>query len=145
MPDGSYMRGRDIKNMIMTAIKELSKIGVNKINDSFFDIEYSEDGKQLSKKLNIDKFTGFLEKELMSRNADKNILDAVRQLRSTKAPVLNAVSNMAWVESILVSVINKNVIDINLPGNAFYQRSVFGMEGLLGDDERPVLANGKPL
>jgi hypothetical protein len=33
MPDGSYMRGRDIKNMIMTAIKELSKIGVNKIND----------------------------------------------------------------------------------------------------------------
>lgn len=145
MPDGSYMRGRDVKNMIMTAIKELSKIGVNKINDQFFDIEYDADGKQVSKKLNIDKFTGFLEKELMSRNADKNILDAVRQLRSTKAPVLNAVSNMAWVESILVSVINKNVIDINLPGNAFYQRSVFGMEGLLGDDERPVLANGKPL
>lgn len=145
MPDGSYMRGRDIKNLIMTSIKELSKIGVNKINDKFFDIEYDENGKETSKKLNIDKFTAFLENELMSRDADKNILDAVRQLRATKAPVLNAVSNMAWVESILVSVINKNVIDINLPGNAFYQRSVFGMEGLLGDDEMPILANGKRL
>jgi hypothetical protein len=43
---------------------------------------------------------------------------------------------MAWIESILISHINKKVIDINFKGNAFYQRSVFGLDSptVLNDD-----------
>jgi hypothetical protein len=49
---------------------------------------------------------------------------------------INVVSNMAWIESILISHINKKVIDINFKGNAFYQRSVFGLDSptVLNDD-----------
>lgn len=144
--NGEFVRGRDLKQQIMNAIKELSGIGVDRVNSRFFDnIVKDENGKIVSKDLNVQKFADFIENELLNRNADKNILDAVQELRSTGAPVLNSVTNMQWIESILISFINKNVIDINLPGNAFYQRSVFGMEGIVGDDRFPVLANGKSL
>jgi hypothetical protein len=38
-------------------------------------------------------------------------------------------SSANWLQSIIVSRINKAVLDINVTGNAFYQRSVWGMEG----------------
>jgi hypothetical protein len=41
---------------------------------------------------------------------------------------LSSVGNASWVESILISKINKDIIDINLPGISFTQRSVFAIE-----------------
>ena len=56
-----------------------------------------------------------------------------------------AMSSISWVESIISSEINRKVIDVNLPGNAYYQRSVFGMDSpsrtLIGAE----LYNGKEL
>lgn len=145
LSNGEVVRGREIKKRIMDAINALSRIGVNKVNERFFDITRNDNGDIVDKKLNTKKFADFIEGELLNRNADKNILDAVRELKTKDSPILNSVTNMAWIESILISFINKNVIDINLPGNAFYQRSVFGMEGIVGDDQFPVLANGRNL
>lgn len=139
MQNGEQVRGRDIIARIMTAINKLADIGNDKLVDLFFDV----DGDQRT--LNYEKFAKFVEGELINRNADSNILDATRKLAEENKPILNSVSNMQWIESIIISTINKHIIDINLPGNAFYQRSVFGMEGLYGDDEFPILANGKPL
>jgi len=42
---------------------------------------------------------------------------------------LGAISNANWLESVLISYINGEVIDIETPGAAFIQRSVYGMEG----------------
>ena len=56
---------------------------------------------------------------------------------------------MTWVESILTSKVNKDVIDLQLKGNAFYQRSIFGMDSpyiAMSDDEVSNEINGgKPL
>lgn len=41
-------------------------------------------------------------------------------------------------------MINKQVVDINMPGSAFYQRSSWGMEGetsIIGDDNLPPSIN----
>jgi len=82
LSNGEVVRGREIKERIMNAIKELSGIGVNKVNEKFFDdIVRDESGKIVSKKLNPEKFADFIENELLNRNADKNILDSVRELR----------------------------------------------------------------
>lgn len=143
--DGSQIRGRDLLYRIMDSIKALSKIGAERVDDAFFDVRKNDNGVVINKKLNVQKFANFIQKELYNRNADRNILDAVRQLAVENTPILNSVSNMQWIESILISYINKNIIDVNLPGNAFYQRSVFGMEGIQSDDKFPVLANGNPL
>lgn len=134
-PDGSQVRGRELKNSIMDNIKKLSKLGKDRLKSKFFDGD----------KLDIKKFAKFAESELSSRGADKNLLNAIRDLYNNPSPILNAVSNMAWIESIMVSIINKNIIDINLPGNAFYQRTVFGLDGIMSDSDFPTLAGGRPL
>jgi hypothetical protein len=54
-------------------------------------------------------------------------------------------SNSAWIESILASEINKNVIDVNLPGNAYYQRTVFGMDDPASSIIASNVYNGKKL
>ena len=145
LPGGSKIRGRELLNNIMESIKELSKLGSQKVDERFFDIEKDDAGNVTRRSLNVEKFSNFIQNELLNRDADRNILDAVKQLSVNNTPILNSVSNMQWIESILISYINKNVIDINLPGNAFYQRSIFGMEGIQGDDKFPTLANGRPL
>ena len=133
--DGSQIRGRDLKNSIMDNIKKLSEIGKKRLTDRFFKDD----------KLDITEFARFAEEELGDRGADKNLLDAIRSLYQNPSTILNSVSNMAWIESVMVSIINKNIIDVNLPGNAFYQRSVFGMEGIMSDSQFPTLNGGRPL
>jgi hypothetical protein len=62
---------------------------------------------------------------------------------------LNSVSNMAWVESILSSKVGTDVIDIRTKGNAFYQRTVFGMDSpykvISSENIESKLNGGKPL
>ena len=86
-------------------------------------------------KIDVKKLSDFLKSELSKRNADENTLAGLEVVQDpvTKewefATPLESMSNIEWIESILISHINKEVIDINLPGNAFYQRTPFGMEG----------------
>jgi hypothetical protein len=141
MSDGSIKTGIEIRDQIMRLTNEISDIGLERIKKQFL----KEDGT-----LDIEAFHSFIKGELMQRNADKNILDAIELVYDKdengenipgtarfKCP-LNSVSNMRWIESIVISQINKEVVDINLPGNAYYQRSVFGMEGrprtIMSDD-----------
>jgi len=59
-----------------------------------------------------------------------------------------ALSGLGWIQSIIASIVNKRIIDINLPGAAFIQRSVWGMEGpsvLTDDNIPPSLYGGKKL
>lgn len=149
LPDGTVLRGRDIRDKIMSCQKILSDMGAEEINKKFF-----TDGKP-----DIRKLSEYLTEQLKGRNSDKNILDAVQVVQNTITNQeefdldLNATSSMAWVESIINSYINSEAIDINMPGNAYYQRSVFGMDSplvmtddQLNDDEFDYkINNGKPL
>ena len=40
-----------------------------------------------------------------------------------------AMSNTNWLQSVVASVVNKDLIDVVMPGNAFYQRSAYMVEG----------------
>ena len=121
--DGKPIRGRDLLKEIMTSINKLSDLGRAKIEKEFF-----TDGE-----LDLEKFSAFLEEELERRDADANMLDGIEVeetdgVQHFKVP-LEAMSSVDWIQSIIVSKINKEVCDINVKGNAFYQRSVWGMEG----------------
>ena len=122
--DGTTIRGRDLLADIMNAINELSNLGKKNIEKEFF-----TDGQ-----LDYEKFSAFLESELERRDADANLLDGIEVVTESdgtqhfKVP-LEAMSSVDWIQSIIVSKINREVCDINVKGNAFYQRSVWGMEG----------------
>lgn len=129
---GEAISGSQILDNIMGSIKELSDIGVKEVDDLFF----------TDKEFDIQKFAKFLNDELTSRNANKNTIDAITikvddadGSKHLNVP-LAAQSDPHWIESILTSALNKRIIDVKTPGNAFYQRSVFAMEGnVISDDE----------
>ena len=129
---GEAISGSQILDNIMDSIKELSDIGVKEVDDLFFTDE----------EFDIQKFAKFLNDELTSRNANKNTIDAITikvddadGSKHLNVP-LAAQSDPHWIESILTSALNKRIIDVKTPGNAFYQRSVFAMEGnVISDDE----------
>lgn len=129
---GETISGSQILDNIMDSIKQLSDIGVKEVDDLFFTDE----------QFDIQKFAKFLNDELTSRNANKNTIDAITikvddadGSKHLNVP-LAAQSDPHWIESILTSALNKRIIDVKTPGNAFYQRSVFAMEGnVISDDE----------
>lgn len=128
---GEAISGSQILDNIMGSIKELSDMGAKEVDDLFF----------TDKELDIQKFAKFLNDELTSRNANKNTIDAITiNVDADGSKHLNiplaAQSDPHWIESILTSALNKRIIDVKTPGNAFYQRSVFAMEGnVISDDE----------
>lgn len=133
---GEAISGSQILDNIMDSINQLSDMGVKEVDDLFF-----TDGE-----FDIQKFAKFLNDELTSRNANKNTIDAIT-IKADDADgskhlnvPLAAQSDPHWIESILTSALNKRIVDVKTPGNAFYQRSVFAMEGhIVSDDEYDTL------
>lgn len=129
---GETISGSQILDNIMDSINQLSDMGVKEVDDLFF----------TNDEFDIQKFAKFLNDELTSRNANKNTIDAITikvddadGSKHLNVP-LAAQSDPHWIESILTSALNKRIIDVKTPGNAFYQRSVFAMEGnVISDDE----------
>lgn len=133
---GEAISGSQILDNIMDSINQLSDMGVKEVDDLFF----------TNGEFDIQKFAKFLNDELTSRNANKNTIDAITikvddadGSKHLNVP-LAAQSDPHWIESILTSALNKRIVDVKTPGNAFYQRSVFAMEGhIVSDDEYDTL------
>lgn len=143
--NGETIRGRDLLKHIMNEINNLSTSGMKELENEMFD----ENGD-----LNIEKFSRFLEEELESRDADENLIDGIQVTYDKDGKKhfkvnLEAMSSIDWIQSILVAKLNKKIVDINVKGNAFYQRSVWGMEGkptILSDDKlSPTINDGNDL
>lgn len=138
----SRLEASAVRDKIMNIMKRLAKIGWAELTNDF----KNSDGS-----INIKNLQTFLVNQLSSRDADRNLMDALQLTPDGTAfqTDLNSVSNMAWVESILTAEVNKRVIDVTMKGNAFYQRSIFGMDSpytRVNEESLPSsLNNGKPL
>lgn len=142
--DGTKITGRELLDQMMGQIRELSKLGKDKVDEKFY-----TDGK-----IDQEKLGKFLREQLTSRDSDKSIIDAISVIKTTIADKvisslkfpLSAISRINWLQSILVSFINDKVVDVNTQGNAFYQRSVWNMEGnaseFIDDENLPENLNG---
>ena len=114
------VKGEVIRDTIFSAMNELSNRGRKRIEDKLL----GPDGK-----VSEEKLSKMLMEDLETQDADNNILDGVTFNPETGRMnlSLSAISNNSWLESRIISMINKEVIDVNLPGGAFIQRSAFGM------------------
>ena len=132
-------KGEVIRDTIFSAMNELSDRGRAKLEKRLL----GEDGK-----ISQEKLSKFLMDDLETQDTDNNILDGVTYDPSTGRMnlSLSAISNNGWLESRTISLINKEVIDVNLPGGAFIQRSAFGLAADQADViSDKMLNNGKPL
>lgn len=133
------MTGKQLRDKLMGSINKLSKLGVDKFKDRFY-----SNGIIDQKKL-----SGYLIEQLGTRNANKNLIDALTynpQTGSMNAPIAST-ADASWMESMLISAANKDIIDIMTPGSSFIQRSVFAIEGKNGEGsiQGQEIYNGKRL
>ena len=148
LQDGTEMNGSELRNDIMNAINILSDRGYHNIVTRFFKTNNNgelidEDGNVISDKsndkvLDEQKFAREVRQMMQTKDPDKNIIDGIEIVEQKDADgkitkhmrlPLNAISNSNWLESVLISSINSKVVDIETPGAAFIQRSVWAMEG----------------
>lgn len=133
------MTGEQLRDKLMGSINKLSKLGVDKFKDRFYSNGII-DQKKLSE---------YLIEQLGTRNANKNLIDALTynpQTESMNAPIAST-ADASWMESMLISAANKDIIDIMTPGSSFIQRSVFAIEGKNGEGsiQGQEVYNGKRL
>lgn len=133
------MTGEQLRDKLMGSINKLSKLGVDKFKDRFYSNGII-DQKKLSE---------YLIEQLGTRNANKNLIDALTynpQTESMNAPIAST-ADASWMESMLISAANKDIIDIMTPGSSFIQRSVFAIEGKNGEGsiQGQEIYNGKRL
>lgn len=115
----SVIKGDQLVQQIMTCINRLSDIGLHNFQNKFY-----KDGI-----FDIEKFSDFLRKQLSDRDANANLLDAIIVENGSTKLDLETTSSTSWIESIIASILNKEAVDVNTPGSAYYQRSVYGHEG----------------
>ena len=117
--EGDQVSGESIKNSIMSDINKLSDIGKAKLQEQLLD----EDGN-----VDINKLSKMLIDDAYESGADDNIISGLKTVNGKFVTPLAALSDNRWIESRFISMINKKVIDINMPGGSFIQRSIFGQE-----------------
>lgn len=142
---GQKILGADLQDRIMKSLNALSDMGVKKLNKRFFVTD--ENGQPLDKngnvltdpnsnerQLDIEKFAKEVSRLMSDRGADKNVMKALEVVSNSTdgkhlTIPLGAISNASWLESVLISTINKEVVDVNTPGAFFIQRSIWAMQG----------------
>lgn len=142
---GEPIKGHALLDRIMDASNKLSDMGVDKINKRFFVTnengeiinaagEVIKDRNSNERMLDIEKFSKEVSKQMSERGADKNVLQALElvtaenKTKQLSIP-LGAISNASWLESVLISMLNKEIVDVNTPGAFFIQRSVWAIQG----------------
>ena len=152
---GNKVKGKELYNIIMKSYNILTDIGFEEVMHRFcktrpdgnpdyinnipaivddkgevLDLVPGE-GHMSLPNIDEEKLSTFLREELMSRDCNDNMLDAITYDSETDrlAAPLSAISGSGWIDSIIASFINNTIIDTKSPGSAYIQRSVFAMEG----------------
>lgn len=125
---GQNVSGAQIKKDIFGCIKALSTLGYTTLKGGtlngkkkkgrFFKLDGTIDNVALS---------NYLVKEAIGTNMSQEIIDALRldKRGNFKAPIAS-LSVRNWIESKIISLINKEVIDVNTPGGSAIQMASFG-------------------
>lgn len=128
--------GARLKQNLFGTINAISNKGIQQVIN-----EYTTDGK-----LDLKKTSESLVQEAKASNMGKNMEDALKYNKDTNdfEVSLSALPDSKWVETKVISRINKKAIDLELPGGAFIQMSSFGFKSIktVGSN---AIAGGKRL
>lgn len=168
---GEVRSGQEIHDDIMQSMIALSNIGRDQLRSQYFLTNdkgqfVDENGNVVDKPV-VDpvKYSKALKQIIGSDKISLNLAQALQlvpykdgegKIRYRFNMTLDAVQSSNFLESKIISSINKSVIDTKTPGAAFIQRSVWGMEGstlydsrkgnIVGDDDiAPSINGGKRL
>lgn len=132
--------GREIMQHLFGTINAISNHGIEEVKNI-----YLTNGE-----LDLEKTSMALIRKAHAQNMGKDVEDAL-QLNETKDDFkvpLAALPDSKWVETALVSDVNRKAVDLELPGGAFIQMSSFGIKSIRtikASSSEYVINNGKHL
>lgn len=135
--ENDKVTGSEIKDNVISAINKLSDLGKQDMFDKLFD----KNGN-----VKISALSDMLLEDARESGANDNIISGLATKDDAFVIPLSALSDNKWIESRFISMINKEIVDVHLPGGAFIQRSVFGQEATSLDVITPnMIGDGKYL
>lgn len=132
--------GHEIMQHLFGTINAISNHGIEEVKNV-----YLTNGE-----LDLEKTSMALVRKAHTQNMGKDVEDAL-QLNETKDDFkvpLAALPDSKWVETALVSDVNRKAVDLELPGGAFIQMSSFGIKSIRtikASSSEYVINNGKHL
>lgn len=168
---GEVRSGQEIHDDIMQSMIALSNIGRDQLRSQYFltndEGQFVDENGNVVDKPVVDpvKYSKALKQIIGSDKISLNLAQALQLIpykdgsgktRYRLNMPLDAVQSSNFLESKIISNINKVIIDTKTPGAAFIQRSVWGVEGstlydsrkgnIVGDDDiAPSINGGKRL
>lgn len=135
--EGDQITGAEIKSIIMSSLNKLSDMGVDGIREQVY----------TNGEVDTAKLAKMLSNDARDSDANDNVLSGLRVDENGDLIMpLDALSDNKWLESRFISMMNKEVVDVHMPGGAFIQRSAFGMEATAQDViTEDMINDGKPL
>lgn len=113
------LTGAEIKERVMSSLNRLSDIGREELAAELLNPDNT---------VNVQKLAQMLREDAEDSDANDNIITALTTENGELRMPLDAISDNSWIESRFIAMINKKVVDVNMPGGAFIQRSTFGLE-----------------
>lgn len=123
---GEKLSGADVKRNIYSAIDALTRIGKKSFSNSF-DINGSN-GELFVSPIKISEV---LTEDAKSSNMNQNVIEGLEINDNGELSVpLSAMSDSSWIESRIISLANKRIIDVSTPGGMFIQMSSFAYNSI---------------
>lgn len=136
-PNGDQISGQQVKQNIFDSLNALSDKGKLKLESELF----TENGD-----VNITKLGITLLRDARESDANDNVISGLKTKNDAFVIPLSALSDNKWIESRFIATINKDIIDVHMPGGAFIQRSAFGLQATSQSVITENMINdGKPL
>lgn len=128
LPNGKKLSGRELRDYAMRAIDNLSDRGLNRLLKDLHAVK-NEDGTFTFK--DLQGISDSLVRDLIASNTDSDIVNqvALNERGEFNVPISASPLSKQLVTK-LISKVNKETVDINLPGGTFVQMSSFGMKSI---------------
>lgn len=117
-PDGRKVSGSELLNNVFGSIDALTRYGKQTIDNKFGVTE--QDGISTANKADVAKA---LYDAADASNMNQNVMGGLEVVDGKPVAPLSGMSDNAWMESSLISLLNREIIDINTPGGMFIQMS----------------------
>lgn len=115
-PDGKVYNGDELINNFNGAHNAITEAGRREIERDF---GITPDKPQVS----VQRFAEIMQRKALSSNINDNVINGLDVENGETVAPISGLSDNSWIESGLISMLNKSIVDTNLPGGMFIQMS----------------------
>lgn len=115
-PDGKVYSGDELINNFNDAHNAITEAGRKEIERDF---GITPDKPQVS----VQRFAEIMQRKALSSNMNDNVINGLDVENGETVAPISGLSDNSWIESGLISMLNKSIVDTNLPGGMFIQMS----------------------